>query len=101
MLRRLLKYQVKSIIIFSRDEKKQDDLCRDIKDPRVSFLLGDVRQLSDLRFAFQTWITFFMQLPKTSAFLRIFPNKRLGLMREGTRNAALAAIEMGVKNLSY
>ena len=31
------------IRIFSRDEKKQDDLRKSLKDPRVKFYIGDVR----------------------------------------------------------
>ena len=38
MLKFLLKTKVKEIIIFSRDEKKQEDLRRNIKDNRVNYL---------------------------------------------------------------
>ena len=36
------------IRIFSRDEKKQDDLRKSIKDPRVKFYIGDVRDASSV-----------------------------------------------------
>ena len=39
----LLNTKVKEIRIFSRDEKKQDDMRKNIKDDRVKFYLGNVR----------------------------------------------------------
>lgn len=39
----LKNYSPKEIIIFSRDEKKQYDMRNRLKDPRVRFLIGDVR----------------------------------------------------------
>ena len=47
-LTRFLKDDVKEIRIFSRDEKKQDDLRKLINDPRVKFYLGDVREKDSL-----------------------------------------------------
>jgi len=43
MLHSLIKSKVKEIRIFSRDEKKQEDLRRSIKDKRVNYIIGDVR----------------------------------------------------------
>ena len=43
VLRRFLKFDIKEIRIFSRDEKKQEDLRRSIKDKRVNYIIGDVR----------------------------------------------------------
>ena len=43
VLRRFLKEDVGEIRIFSRDEKKQDDLRNELKSNRVSFYIGDVR----------------------------------------------------------
>ena len=36
------------IRIFSRDEKKQDDLRKSLNDPRVKFYIGDVRDASSV-----------------------------------------------------
>ena len=44
----MFKENVSEIRIFSRDEKKQFDLRNSIKDKRVSFYLGDIRDLSSL-----------------------------------------------------
>lgn len=44
MARRLLKRDAFSeIVVFSRDEKKQHDMRHEIPDPRLSFVVGDVR----------------------------------------------------------
>lgn len=43
MVRRLLAGDVAEVRILSRDELKQDDMRRDIGDPRVRFYIGDVR----------------------------------------------------------
>ena len=43
MLKSLIKTKVKEIRIFSRDEKKQDDMRREFNDPRIKFYIGDIR----------------------------------------------------------
>jgi UDP-N-acetylglucosamine 4,6-dehydratase len=48
VLRRLLKSKVKEIRIFSRDEKKQDDMRKQFHSENLKFYLGDVRDKSCL-----------------------------------------------------
>ena len=43
VLRRLREYPFKEIIIFSRDELKQDKMRLALKDEKVKFIIGDVR----------------------------------------------------------
>ena len=43
MTNQLLKLKIKEIRIFSRDEKKQDDMRRKLKDNRLKFYIGDIR----------------------------------------------------------
>lgn len=45
VLRRLIDSDVKEIRIFSRDEKKQDDLRKQYSDSRLKFYIGDVRDI--------------------------------------------------------
>ncbi|NCN53229.1 polysaccharide biosynthesis protein, partial [Candidatus Wolfebacteria bacterium] len=40
---KLLQYNPKKIIIFSRDEKKQFDMGNKYSDDRLRFIIGDVR----------------------------------------------------------
>ena len=43
VLRRFLDSDVKEIRIFSRDEKKQDDMRKRFANPKLKFYVGDVR----------------------------------------------------------
>jgi len=43
VLKKYLKTDIKEIRIFSRDEKKQDDMRHLYKDPRVKYYIGDKR----------------------------------------------------------
>ena len=49
VLRRFLKTDISEIRIFSRDEKKQDDMRHQYRDPKVKFYIGDVRQLDSVQ----------------------------------------------------
>src|SRR5437660_12309401 len=49
VLRRFLQTDIGQIRIFSRDEKKQDDMRHEYKDSRIKFYIGDVRNLASLR----------------------------------------------------
>ena len=54
MLKFLVKTKIKEIRILSRDEKKQEDLRRSIKDNRVNYIIGDVR---DFKSVFSSRVT--------------------------------------------
>ena len=54
VLQRFLKSErFSEIKIFSRDEKKQDDLRKKLNDPKVKFILGDVRDFNSVESAVQ------------------------------------------------
>lgn len=48
VLKRLIDSDLKEIRIFSRDEKKQDDMWKKINNPKVKFYIGDVRDYDDV-----------------------------------------------------
>ena len=48
VLRRFLSLDIKEIRIFSRDEKKQDDMRRKYSDDRLKFYIGDVRDYESI-----------------------------------------------------
>ena len=50
----LLKTKANSILILSRDEKKQEDMRIAIHDKRVKFVLGDVRDYNSINNRFLT-----------------------------------------------
>ena len=45
VLRRFLNSDIKEIRIFSRDEKKQDDMRHQLQNPKVKFYIGTVRDI--------------------------------------------------------
>ena len=48
VLRKFLSLDIKEIRIFSRDEKKQDDMRRKYADDRLKFYIGDVRDYDSI-----------------------------------------------------
>jgi len=51
VLKRFLHTDVKEIRVFSRDEKKQEDMRIELNNPKVKFYIGDVRHYDSLNFA--------------------------------------------------
>lgn len=51
VLRRFLDTKVKEIRVFSRDEKKQEDMRIELNNPKVKFYIGDVRDYDSVNFA--------------------------------------------------
>ena len=48
VLRKFLKTDIKEIRIFSRDEKKQDDMRKLYNNPKLKFYIGDVRDYNSV-----------------------------------------------------
>jgi len=48
VLRRFLNTDIKEIRIFSRDEKKQDDMRKKYNNPKLKFYIGDVRDINSI-----------------------------------------------------
>ncbi len=53
VLRRILKTDIKEIRIFSRDEKKQDDMRNHYKNSKIKYYIGDVRNYESIKSAMQ------------------------------------------------
>ena len=51
VLRRFLDSDIKEVRIFSRDEKKQDDMRHRLQNPKVKFYIGDIRDRQTSRAA--------------------------------------------------
>ena len=100
MLKSLIKTKVREIRIFSRDEKKQEDLRRSIKDNRVNYIIGDIRDLDSVNsctkkvdFVFQA--AALKQVP-TCEF---YPLEAYKTNVVGTANIIEASINNGVKKI--
>ena len=55
----LLSYDSQKIIIYSRDEKKQDDMRNEFNNPKITFIIGDVRDEQSVMRAIEGLITSF------------------------------------------
>ena len=100
MLRSLIKTKVKEIRIFSRDEKKQEDLRRSIIDKRVNYVIGDVKDYNstlsctkNIDYVFQA--AALKQVP-TCEF---FPMEAYKTNVMGTSNIIDASIHNNVKKI--
>jgi UDP-N-acetylglucosamine 4,6-dehydratase len=49
VMKRFLNTNIKEIRIFSRDEKKQDDMRKLYKNDKLKFYIGDVRDISSVK----------------------------------------------------
>jgi UDP-N-acetylglucosamine 4,6-dehydratase len=100
MLRHLLKFKVKEIVIFSRDEKKQEDLRRSIKDKRVSYIIGDIRDKESVHRAVQK-IDYVFQAAalKQVPSCEFFPLEAYKTNVLGTYNVIEESVKSGVKKI--
>lgn len=106
VLRRFLDSDIKEIRIFSRDEKKQDDMRHEyqVKYPKVAhkikFFIGDVRSLESVRGAMPgTDYIFHAAALKQVPSCEFFPMEAVRTNVVGTDNVLTAAIECGVKSV--
>ena len=52
-LKSILSTNYKEVRIFSRDEKKQDDMRLELDNPKVKFCIGDIRDYSSINYAIE------------------------------------------------
>ncbi len=96
IVRQLLKTTVSKIRIYSRDEHKQHELRQELgADPRLTFLIGDVRDKDRLDFAFRDVdICFHAAALKHVSFCEYNPFEALKTNTIGTQNV----IDVAIKN---
>ncbi len=106
VLNRFLKTDIGEIRIFSRDEKKQDDMRHEfqVKMPEVAekikFFIGDVRDIQSVRNAmYGVDYIFHAAALKQVPSCEFFPMEAVKTNVIGTENVLTAAIEFGVKNV--
>ena len=100
VLRRFLDSDIKEIRIFSRDEKKQDDMRHALQNPKVKFYIGDVRnrQSVDTVMPGVDYI-FSAAALKQVPSCEFFPMEAVRTNVEGTNNVLESAIAHGVKRI--
>ncbi len=106
VLHRFLKTDIEQIRIFSRDEKKQDDMRHEIqaKMPelaeKIRFYIGDVRDLASVKNAMHgVDFVFHAAALKQVPSCEFFPLEAVKTNVLGTDNVLTAAIEAGVKSV--
>jgi len=100
VLRRFLKTGIREIRIFSRDEKKQDDMRRFYNDKRIKFYIGDVRNESSVRSAMVCVdYVFHAAALKQVPSCEFFPVEALKTNAIGTDNVLDAAEKYNVKRV--
>lgn len=100
VLRRFLDSDIKEIRIFSRDEKKQDDMRHALQTNKVKYYIGDVRNKRSVDVAMQgVDYVFSAAALKQVPSCEFFPMEAVKTNIEGTNNVLDSAIEHGVKNV--
>lgn len=100
VLRRFLNSDIKEIRIFSRDEKKQDDMRHALQNPKVKFYIGNVRTKSSVDVAMKgVDYVFSAAALKQVPSCEFFPAEAVRTNILGTENVLDSAIEHGVKNV--
>ena len=100
VLHRFLNSDIKEIRIFSRDEKKQDDMRHHLQNPKVKFYIGDVRDKRSVD-GVMTGVDYIFHAAalKQVPSCEFFPTQAVRTNVLGTENVLDSAIEHGVKNV--
>lgn len=100
VMERFLDVDIREIRIFSRDEKKQEDMRKEYNDDRLKFHIGDVRDISSVRDSMRgVDYVFHASALKQVPSCEFFPLEAVKTNVLGTDNVLSAAIEFGVKKV--
>jgi len=100
VLKRFLSTDVGEIRIFSRDEKKQDDMRHKLQSDKVKFYIGDVRDFNSINSAMRgVDYVFSAAALKQVPSCEFYPLQAVYTNVIGTENTLNAAIENNVKNV--
>lgn len=100
VMKRFLNTEIKEIRIFSRDEKKQDDMRKLYKNDKLKFYIGDVRDIASVKNAMHgVDYIFHAAALKQVPSCEFFPLEAVKTNVLGTDNVLTAAIEYGVKKV--
>ena len=100
VLRRFLQTDIGEIRIFSRDEKKQDDMRHRYRSDKLRFYIGDVRNLESLQDAMAgVDYVFSAAALKQVPSCEFYPMEAVRTNVLGADNTLTAALAAGVKNV--
>jgi UDP-glucose 4-epimerase len=100
VLRKFLDSSIGEIRIFSRDEKKQDDMRRKFNNPKIKFYIGDVRDLNAIQKIMRgVDFVFHAAALKQVPSCEFHPMQAVQTNIIGTENIIQSAINAGVKRI--
>ena len=100
MLKQLLESGVPELRILSRDEEKQDALRNDLRDDRVRYYIGDIRDIQSVDRAMSgVESVFHAAALKQVPSCEFFPLEAVRTNILGSENVVKAAIDNQVKSL--
>lgn len=100
VMQRFIDTGIKEIRIFSRDEKKQDDMRKKYNNEKLKFYIGDVRDLSSVKDAMRDVnFVFHAAALKQVPSCEFFPLEAVKTNIIGTDNVLTGAIELGVQKV--
>jgi len=100
VLQRFLETDIKEIRIFSRDEKKQDEMRNTLRNPKVKFYLGNVRDYDSILPAMRNVdLVFQAAALKQVPSCEFFPLEAVRTNTLGAENVMNAALACSVKNM--
>lgn len=100
VLRRILNTDIKEIRVFSRDEKKQEDMRLELQNDKVKFYIGDVRDYDSVHSALSSVdYVFHAAALKQVPSCEFYPMEAVRTNVIGTENVMNAAIAKGVKRV--
>ena len=100
VLKRFLPTDIREIRIFSRDEKKQDDMRKAYNNPKLKFFVGDVRDMKSLKDAmYGVDYIFHAAALKQVPSCEFFPLEAVKTNVLGSENVLTAAIASRVKKI--
>ena len=100
VLRRFLASDIAEIRIFSRDEKKQDDMRKKYSNPKLKFYIGDVRDVDSVRTAMRgADFVFHAAALKQVPSCEFYPLQAVKTNVLGTENVLEAAVALGIKRV--
>ncbi len=99
-MERFLETDIKEVRIFSRDEKKQEDMRKKYQNEKLKFYIGDVRDQNSVKNAmYGVDYVFHAAALKQVPSCEFFPLEAVKTNVLGTENVLNAAIEIGVKKV--
>ena len=100
VLRRFLDTDIKEIRVFSRDEKKQEDMRISLANPKVKFYIGNVRDYDSLLYAMEGVDYVFQAAAlKQVPSCEFYPLEAVKTNVLGTENVLNAAVAKGVERV--